>query len=116
MRKSVKIISVILMALVMIVTFSQFVYALEVNVQPDTTGINQEGMEAMAGKVLGLIQVAAAILAVVLIAVFGFKFILGKKKKKADYQKSFIPLIVGLIVVFAATSIFKLLMGITTTS
>lgn len=116
MKKSVKIISVLLMALVMIVTFSQFAYALEVNVQPDTTGIDQTGMETMAGRILGLIQVASAILAVVLIAVFGFKFILGSASEKADYQKSFIPLIVGLVVVFAATSIFKLLMGITTGS
>ena len=36
-----------------------------------------------------------------------------QKWKKADYQKSFIPLIVGLVVVFAATSIAKMIMSIT---
>ena len=66
----------------------------------------------MAGKVIGLIQVASVVLAVILIAVFGFKFIMGSANEKADYQKSFIPLIVGLVVVFAATSIAKVIMSI----
>ena len=43
---------------------------------------------------------------------FGFKFIMGSANEKADYAKSFIPLIVGVIVVFSATSIAKLLFSL----
>ena len=53
------------------------------------------------------------LVAMTVFAFFGFKFIMGSANEKADYQKSFIPLIVGLVVVFAATSIAKMIMSIT---
>ena len=108
--KKLKIITTILMVIFMVCTISQVALANDV-----IGGITIEEpsdvseLQKMAGKVLGLIQVAAAVAAIVLIAVFGFKFIMGSANEKADYQKSFIPLIVGVVVVFAATSIAKLL-------
>ena len=40
------------------------------------------------------------------------KYMLGSVEEKADYKKSFIPLIIGVTIVFAATSIANLLLGI----
>lgn len=114
--KAFKIVATILMAIVTVVSFSQVALAsastIADGINADLTNINAAPLTNMAGKVLGLIQVASAVLAVILIAVFGFKFILGSANEKADYQKSFIPLIVGIVVVFAATSIAKLLFGL----
>lgn len=76
------------------------------------SSIDASGLQTMASKVLGIIQIATAVLAVILIAVFGFKFVLGSAQEKADYQKSFIPLIVGVVVVFAATSIAKVIFSV----
>ena len=73
-------------------------------------------LETVSGKIIGFLQLTSAIAAVVLISVFGFKFILGSANEKAEYQKSFIPLIIGVVVVFAATSIAKLLFGIVATN
>ena len=73
---------------------------------------NTDGLQTMAGKVIGAIQVVSVILAAVLIAVFGFKFILGSAQEKSDYMKSFIPLIIGVVVVFSAVSIAKLIFSI----
>ena len=70
------------------------------------------GLTYIASRVLGLIQIASAIAAVVLVAVFGFKFIMASPEGKADYAKSFIPLIVGVVVVFSATSLAKLIFGL----
>lgn len=70
------------------------------------------GLTGMAGRILGILQIASAIAAVILIAVFGFKFILGSAEEKSDYMKSFIPLIVGVVVVFAASSIASLIFNI----
>ena len=86
----------------------------DINTNTSFSSASQQatGLSNMAGKVIGLIQVASVVLAVILIAVFGFKFIMGSANEKADYQKSFIPLIVGLVVVFAATSIAKLIMSV----
>lgn len=112
--KTLKIVTTLLMVIFTISTFSQVVLAasgsdLVSGINPNTNAIDATPLQEMAGKVLGLIQIASAVAAVILIAVFGFKFIMGSANEKADYQKSFVPLIVGVVVVFAATSIAKLL-------
>lgn len=112
--KTLKIVTTLLMVIFVVSAFSQVALAtsgsdLVNGINPDTNAIDASPLQAMAGKVLGLIQIASAVAAVILIAVFGFKFIMGSANEKADYQKSFIPLIVGVVVVFAATSIAKLL-------
>ena len=122
MSKTLKIFATILMVMVVMCTSASMVFAAPADivdkVDEQVTVAGQSGDAAageltkIAGKVVNLIQIASAVLAVVLIAVFGFKFILGSANEKADYQKSFIPLIVGVVVVFAATSIAKLLFGL----
>lgn len=125
MNKTLKIVMTIAMVLSMVFTFSNVTFAANnsnsgasasdiINgITVTTPDTNQtQGLMSMAGRVIGLIQIASAVLAVILIAVFGFKFIMGSANEKADYQKSFIPLIVGLVVVFAATSIAKLIMSV----
>lgn len=111
--KMLKIVATILMAIVVICSMSQLVLAagsdIIDSIDINTSGAETSGLTKMAGKIIGLIQLASAVAAVILIAVFGFKFILGSASEKADYQKSFIPLIVGIVVVFAATSIAKLI-------
>lgn len=79
-------------------------------VEPD--GENVTGLSSMAGRILGIIQIASAVIAVVLIAIFGFKFIMGSAEEKSEYMKSFIPLIIGVVVVFAASSIATLIFNV----
>ena len=118
MKKSLKILATIVVALLLIATFSQVAFAATTpegivdSITPNTSSADASKLTELAGKVIGLIQIASAVAAVVLVAVFGFKFILGSANEKADYQKSFIPLIVGVIVVFSATSIAKLLFSL----
>ena len=140
MNKTLKIITILLMTMMVVLcTNTQMVFATDgdegedddkktttttstgnaamdvlEDIKPNTTNAEAATTElvGIANKLIGLIQIASAVAAVVLIAVFGFKFILGSANEKADYQKSFIPLIVGVVVVFATTSIAKLLFGL----
>ena len=123
MNKTLKIAMIIAMMIAVIFSFSGIIFAANADAT-DATGViggiqpgvdkagDYSGLQNMATRVISLIQVASIILAVILIAVFGFKFIMGSANEKADYQKSFIPLIVGLVVVFATTSIAKLIMTV----
>lgn len=117
MKKSLKIFAVVLMAMLVVFSVSTFSYAnsakdVVTDINADTTGIDSNGMKSIAGRVLGLLQIVSAILAVILIAYLGFKMVLGSANEKADVQKQFIPLIIGVTIVFAATSIANLLLGI----
>lgn len=117
MKKSLKIFAVVLMAMLVVFSVSAFSYAdtpgqVISGINANMNGIKTDGIKSIAGRVLGLLQIASAILAVILIAYLGFKMVLGSANEKADVQKQFIPLIIGVTIVFAATSIANLLLGI----
>lgn len=120
MKKSLKIFAVVLIAMLVVFSVSTSSYADSAKdviggINADTSGINSQGMKTIAGRVLGLLQIVSAILAVILVAYLGFKMVLGSANEKADVQKQFIPLIFGVTIVFAATSIANLLLGIMST-
>lgn len=120
MKKSLKIFAVVLIAMLVVFSVSTSSYADSAKdviggINADTSEINSQGMKTIAGRVLGLLQIVSAILAVILVAYLGFKMVLGSANEKADVQKQFIPLIIGVTIVFAATSIANLLLGIMST-
>ena len=120
MKESLKIFAVVLIAMLVVFSVSTSSYADSAKdviggINADTSGINSQGMKTIAGRVLGLLQIVSAILAVILVAYLGFKMVLGSANEKADVQKQFIPLIIGVTIVFAATSIANLLLGIMST-
>lgn len=120
MKKSVKILTVLLMA-VLLITFATNVFAATgTAVTPsDLEGKIDYGSSAdtnslmtQAGKIMGMIRNIAIIAAVIIIMVLGIKYMLGSVEEKADYKKSFVPLIIGIILVVAATSIATFIIGI----
>lgn len=76
----------------------------------------KDNIKNMALRIIKIIRYAALIIAVVLIAVFGIKFMLGSAEEKAEYKKSFVPLIIGIVVVFGATYIAQVIFSIASTT
>ena len=72
---------------------------------------DQGGMATIAGKIVGLIRTIAVIAGVILLSVLGVKYMLGSVEEKAEYKKSMMPLIIGIIVVMAATQITTMIFG-----
>lgn len=120
MKKTMKILTVALLAIVLI-TFSTNVFAangtminpgdLENKVNYGNSNAT-DGLMNKAGNIMGLIRNIAVIAAVIIIMVLGIKYMLGSVEEKADYKKSFMPLIIGIILVVAATSIASFIFGI----
>lgn len=69
-------------------------------------------MTEMAGKVIGLIRNVAVIVGVILITVLGIKYMMGSAEEKAGYQKSMVPLVVGIVVVMASTQIASMVFNL----
>lgn len=107
MKRTVKILTVLLLVVILI-TFTTNVFAAGSAINPGdlsaTYGSDTE-LKSKAGKIMGMIRNVAAIASVIIIMILGVKYMLGSVEEKADYKKSFIPLIVGIILVLAATSI-----------
>lgn len=106
MKKTMKIFTVLLIAIVMI-TFTTNVFAADVefaNLKPKYDG-DSSAVISKANNIMGLIRNIAIIASVIIIMVLGVKYMLGSVEEKAEYKKSFIPLIVGIVLVVSATSI-----------
>ena len=112
MKKTMKILTVLLLAMVLI-TFATNVFADELDPAQLTPSYGDStALQNKAGQIMGMIRNVAIIAAVIIIMVLGIKYMLGSVEEKADYKKSFIPLIVGIVLVVAATSIATFVIGI----
>lgn len=54
---------------------------------------------------MGMIRNVAIVASVIIIMVLGVKYMLGSVEEKAEYKKSFMPLIIGIVLVVSATTI-----------
>lgn len=123
MKKTAKILSIILLALITISFATTSVLAAgsatKTNpLDPSTVQDNADYSMAddtlltTAGKIIGMIRNISVIAAVIIIMVLGVKYMLGSVEEKAEYKKSFMPLIIGIILVVAATSIASFIFGL----
>lgn len=119
MNKTIKIISTLLIAVMLVATLSQVCLATDydgiitgVDSAADSANVDTSKINTTAGRVIKLIRNVAAIAAVLILTILGIKYMIGSTEERAEYKKSFIPLIVGIIVVVSATSIASLLFSI----
>ena len=56
-------------------------------------------------NIMGVVQVAGVVIAVVVVMILGIKYMMGSAEEKAEYKKTMIPYLVGAILVFAASTI-----------
>ena len=119
MKKTVKILSIVLLVVLMLSFVSTNVFAWDasstinnINSKSNTELKADDGIIKTAGNIMGWIRNIAVIVAVIIIMVLGIKYMLGSVEEKAEYKKSFVPLIVGIVLVVAATSIATFLFDI----
>ena len=116
MKKSMKIVSILMMAIMMIMVATP-VLAVDPGSAIDSINPSYGGNSDITdkvGKIIGFLQWAGAIAGVLIITIFGIKYMMGSLEEKAEYKKSMIPFIVGVIVLIAAPQIAKLIFSIVT--
>lgn len=117
MKKSMKIISILMMAIMMIMVATPVFADVDPGKAIDAVkskvsyGGNKD-FTAKVGKIIGFLQWAGAIAGVLIITIFGIKYMMGSLEEKAEYKKTMIPFIVGAIVLIAAPQIAKLIFSI----
>jgi type IV secretory pathway VirB2 component (pilin) len=84
-------------------------------IESATAGTSNEGTTALAKvvkNILSFLQIASGLVAVIMIAVTGFRYIIETPDMKQELKKSMIPIVVGILLVFFATTIAKFFIGI----
>lgn len=116
MKNKMKLISMVVVIMIMIFTLLSVVYEVKADFNPgdiinnvgreaNTASVDTTSLNSKAGKILAYIRNIAVIAGVIIITILGVKYMTGSLEEKAEYKKSFIPLIVGIIVIMAATAI-----------
>ena len=105
--KTMKILTTIATILLIISMGTTIVYGTEFTPK-NLTSIETNAVDSvkdLGGKIMGVIQVAGVVVAVIIIMILGIKYMMGSAEEKADYKKTMIPYLVGAILIFAGSTI-----------
>lgn len=118
MKKSIKVISTLLLAIMLVTSIAGTVLA----VDPNTVlnGLNGNGnvqtndLTKVGNNIVTIIQVVGIVIAVIVLLVIGIKYMTGSASEKAEYKKTMIPYIVGAVLIFAGTSLVRVIYSLST--
>ena len=118
MKKSIKVISTLLLAIMLVTSIAGTVLA----VDPNTVlnGLNGNGnvqtndLTKVGNNIVTIIQVVGIVIAVIVLLVIGIKYMMGSASEKAEYKKTMIPFIVGAVLILAGTSLVRVIYSLST--
>lgn len=118
MKKSIKVISTLLLTIMLVASIAGTVLA----VDPNTVlnGLNGNGnvqtndLTKVGNNIVTIIQVVGIVIAVMVLLVIGIKYMMGSASEKAEYKKTMIPYIVGAVLIFAGTSLVRVIYSLST--
>ena len=112
MKKLDKVLSV-LMIVLMIACICTNVFAAidptQIQAGQDTDA--DDTILKVGNTILTIVTNVGMILAVILVAILGVKYMMGSTEEKAEYKKSMIPYLVGAVLVFGASAIGRAVIG-----
>ena len=118
MKKSIKVISTLLLAIMLVTSIAGTVLA----VDPNTVlnGLDGNGnvqtndLTKVGNNIVTIIQVVGIVIAVIVLLVIGIKYMMGSASEKAEYKKTMIPYIVGAVLIFAGSSLVRVIYSLST--
>lgn len=105
MKKSLKIILIMLIILLIVANISVYGFGLGDIKSTDPTGPLEQKVKDSAGQILGVIRTIGVILSVVMLIAIGIKYLMGSVEEKAGYKKTLMPYIIGAFIVFTGSLI-----------
>lgn len=119
MKKAIKLINVLLVAIILTMTLSTVVMATEAvnpeNIAGSLTGTqsNAQGqITSIGNQIIGIITTIGVVVAVIVLLILGIKYMMGSASEKAEYKKTMIPYLVGAVLIFGASAITKVVVSV----
>ena len=116
MKKLEKVLNVLVIA-IMLVCICTNIMAVDIEEIKANAALKEADAGAtqlnkLGGTIIAYITNAAMVVAVVMVAILGIKYMMGSVEEKAEYKKSFVPLLVGAVLVFGAAVIAKIIVSL----
>lgn len=118
MKKTVKLISILLFVAMISISLTTVVSASGIdaanlaNQLKGNTSTAQGDVMNIGNQIIGIITTVGVVVAVVILLVLGIKYMMGSTSEKAEYKKTMIPYLVGAILIFGASAITKVVVGL----
>ena len=116
MKKTMKLFSIILIAMVIVsgmATISLASGGSESDSVSTVDGLFKGGsadtsrLESVGTNLVDIITTVGIIVAVIVLLIIGIKYLMGSASEKAEYKKTMIPYLVGAVIIFGASAIAK---------
>ena len=111
MVKTMKILSVILIAIMFVAAMGTMVMANDastvVNGLFSGGSADTDGIQNVGTNIVSIITTVGIIVAVIVLLILGVKYMIGSASEKAEYKKTMIPYLVGAVLIFGASAIAK---------
>lgn len=118
MKKSIKVISTLLLTIMLVASIAGTVLAFDPNtVLNELNGngnVQTNDLTKVGNNIVTIIQVVGIVIAVIVLLVIGIKYMMGSASEKAEYKKTMIPYIVGAVLIFAGTSLVRVIYSLST--
>ena len=111
----IRIILLIVMAIFVLINLTGNVFAAVNidNIEDDNTSVDgSTELQTIGSIILSGITGVGIVLAVVVVAIIGVKYMMGSAEEKAEYKKSMMPYLVGALLVFGASAIARAVIGL----
>lgn len=116
MKKTMKLVSVLVMVVMVLFTLSTMVSAADSIIDGmKPTYSDADGITNIGQKITNIISTVAIVIAVVVLLILGIKYMIGSASEKAEYKKTMIPYLVGAVIVFGAGAIAKVVVNMAQT-
>lgn len=105
-KKVMKIISIILtIVCVVLIASTCFAEVDPAKIDGRDSKVNTDKIGNIGNQIATIIRNVGIVAAVIIIMVLGIKYMIGSAEEKAEYKKTFIPYIVGALLLFGASGI-----------
>lgn len=118
MKKTMKILSIMLIAIMLIAAMGTMVMAANdsdaiIGNMFNQKGTNTTQIQEVGGNIVNIITTIGIIVAVIVLLILGIKYMMGSASEKAEYKKTMIPYLVGAVLIFGASAIAKAVVAMT---
>ena len=110
MKKNVKILSTIIIALTLLSVIGSVAFAFTPD-QVTEVSLESSNITKIGGKIFAAVRIVGTIASVVILAVLGVKYITASPEGKADYKANMIPYLVGAVLLFGASNLVSIVYG-----
>ena len=110
-KKTVKVISALIIILFVILSATPVFAALTPNDVPGTGNIADNDIKKVGNNIATIVRSIGIVAAVVILMVIGIKYMVASAEEKAKYKEVMIPYVIGAVILFGAAMIVSFIMN-----